>query len=198
MDIYHIRKDGTPGVCNSEIGKCSLGDISQHYSSLDQAEKAAQLQLAQEFGSFLAYDKDIDNLELEEIEEIMEDMAFDEVEYYLDMLETELPEISERAKRAALFDIAMEDEFYRDAEERGIGIDPANTIDSYNAIALKSTRDYDTMDSETYDKLVKYARWAKENMDKEIADRHKKNFDLLEDSEFNEYKSLHRILKDIL
>ena len=71
-------------------------------------------------------------------------------------------------------------------------------MDSYSPLALKATRDYDTMDSETYDKLIKYARWAKENMDKEIADRHKKSFDLLEDSEFNEYKSLHRILENIL
>lgn len=47
---YHIRKDGTPGVCHAQKGNCPLGGDSEHYSTASEAEQAAQERLEQEYG----------------------------------------------------------------------------------------------------------------------------------------------------
>lgn len=37
---YHVKKDGTPGVCHA-LFKCPLGDESQHFSTLEEAQEYA-------------------------------------------------------------------------------------------------------------------------------------------------------------
>lgn len=41
MTIYHMKKDGTPGICNAEPGNCPLGGNENHVeaSSLEQAQQ---------------------------------------------------------------------------------------------------------------------------------------------------------------
>lgn len=41
MAKYHVKKDGTPGVCRAEEGNCPLGDSSQHFSSKEEAQDYA-------------------------------------------------------------------------------------------------------------------------------------------------------------
>ena len=38
MAKYHVKKDGTPGVCHAQEGNCLLGDSSQHFSSKAEAQ----------------------------------------------------------------------------------------------------------------------------------------------------------------
>ena len=37
---YHVKKDGTPGVCHA-LFRCPLGDESQHFSTLEEAQEYA-------------------------------------------------------------------------------------------------------------------------------------------------------------
>lgn len=44
MAKYHIKRDGTPGVCHAEKGKCPLGGVSgleNHYNTRAEAQAAA-------------------------------------------------------------------------------------------------------------------------------------------------------------
>jgi hypothetical protein len=41
MAKYHVKKDGTPGVCRAQEGNCPLGDTSQHFSSKEEAQDYA-------------------------------------------------------------------------------------------------------------------------------------------------------------
>ena len=38
MAKYHVKKDGTPGLCKAQEGNCPLGDSSQHFSSKSEAQ----------------------------------------------------------------------------------------------------------------------------------------------------------------
>ena len=35
---YHIKKDGTPGICRAKSGNCPYGDLSEHFSSREDAQ----------------------------------------------------------------------------------------------------------------------------------------------------------------
>lgn len=39
MAKYHIKKDGTPGVCTAQEGACPLGSTSEHFSSPEEAQR---------------------------------------------------------------------------------------------------------------------------------------------------------------
>ena len=41
MAKYHVKKDGTPGICHAQDGNCPLGDSSQHFSSVQEAQEYA-------------------------------------------------------------------------------------------------------------------------------------------------------------
>ena len=41
MAKYHVKKDGTPGVCHAQEGNCPLGDLSKHFSSKAEAQEYA-------------------------------------------------------------------------------------------------------------------------------------------------------------
>ena len=41
MAKYHVKKDGTPGLCKAQEGNCPLGDSSQHFSSKAEAQEYA-------------------------------------------------------------------------------------------------------------------------------------------------------------
>ena len=41
MAKYHVKKDGTPGVCHAQEGNCPSGDSSQHFSSKVEAQDYA-------------------------------------------------------------------------------------------------------------------------------------------------------------
>ena len=44
MAKYHIKKNGTPGVCHAQEGNCPLGGVKQHYNSLEEANNAPLLE----------------------------------------------------------------------------------------------------------------------------------------------------------
>lgn len=50
MTKYHIKKDGTPGVCRAKNGNCPLGGSESHYDSMEDAQAAAQEKMENEFG----------------------------------------------------------------------------------------------------------------------------------------------------
>ena len=41
MAKYHVKKDGTPGLCKAQEGNCPLGDSSQHFSTIQDAQDYA-------------------------------------------------------------------------------------------------------------------------------------------------------------
>lgn len=41
MAKYHIKKDGTPGVCRAQDGKCPLGSNDEHFSTKEEAQNYA-------------------------------------------------------------------------------------------------------------------------------------------------------------
>lgn len=43
MSKYHIRKDGTPGVCNAQKGNCPFGESAPHFESIEAAQQFADL-----------------------------------------------------------------------------------------------------------------------------------------------------------
>ena len=51
MKRYHIKKDGTPGECHAQFGKCPLGGANEHYPSMESAQAAADLQHMEEFAA---------------------------------------------------------------------------------------------------------------------------------------------------
>lgn len=38
MSKYHIKKDGSPGVCKA-THNCPLGDANEHYNSVEEAQQ---------------------------------------------------------------------------------------------------------------------------------------------------------------
>lgn len=50
MAKYHIKKDGTPGVCHAKNGNCPLGSSSEHFSSPEEAQQHAQAILESRYG----------------------------------------------------------------------------------------------------------------------------------------------------
>ncbi len=49
MEKYHIKKDGTPGVCHAK-GSCPLGGPESHFDTASQAATVAQERLENEYG----------------------------------------------------------------------------------------------------------------------------------------------------
>ena len=41
MAKYHIKKDGTPGVCRAQNGKCPFGGESEHFPTKEEAQNYA-------------------------------------------------------------------------------------------------------------------------------------------------------------
>lgn len=50
MAKYHIKKDGTPGLCRAKEGNCPLEGSESHFDSMEAAYTAAQDRLEAEFG----------------------------------------------------------------------------------------------------------------------------------------------------
>lgn len=47
---YHIKKDGTPGVCHAKNGNCPLGGPQSHFETLEGANEEAQSRLEKQYG----------------------------------------------------------------------------------------------------------------------------------------------------
>lgn len=43
MQKYHIKKDGTPGICRAKPGNCPLGGENEHYNSIEEAQQKADI-----------------------------------------------------------------------------------------------------------------------------------------------------------
>lgn len=50
MPKYHVKKDGTPGVCHAKEGNCPLGGSENHFETQEEAYEHGQKQLEKEFG----------------------------------------------------------------------------------------------------------------------------------------------------
>lgn len=49
MTVYHIKRDGTPGVCSAE-GACPLGGADAHFPTEEAAYNEAQRRMEDMFG----------------------------------------------------------------------------------------------------------------------------------------------------
>lgn len=50
MTKYHVKLDGTPGICRAKSGNCPLGGDNEHYLTEAAAQRAAQQEMEKEFG----------------------------------------------------------------------------------------------------------------------------------------------------
>lgn len=50
MTKYHIKADGTPGVCRAKTGNCPLGGEGEHFKTAEEATQAGQEKLSKEMG----------------------------------------------------------------------------------------------------------------------------------------------------
>lgn len=50
MTKYHIKSDGTPGVCRANAGNCPLSSDSEHFDSVESAQKFADEKMGEKFG----------------------------------------------------------------------------------------------------------------------------------------------------
>lgn len=50
MTTYHINGKGVPSICRAVKGRCPFGNSDSHYDSKEEAQKAADKQMEQEFG----------------------------------------------------------------------------------------------------------------------------------------------------
>ena len=41
MAKYHVKKDGTPGICRAQDDNCPLGDTNEHFSNVQDAQEYA-------------------------------------------------------------------------------------------------------------------------------------------------------------
>ena len=41
MAKYHVKKDGTPGICKARLVHCPLGSENKHFSSIEDAQEYA-------------------------------------------------------------------------------------------------------------------------------------------------------------
>lgn len=62
MVKYHIRADGTPGICRARDGNCPLGNNTAHYNNLSEANEASQKLLASQHNMFSNDSNDIDKV----------------------------------------------------------------------------------------------------------------------------------------
>ena len=50
MTKYHINKHGVPAVCMAKPGNCPLGGDELHFSTMEEAEKAVEKEMAEKYG----------------------------------------------------------------------------------------------------------------------------------------------------
>ena len=50
MTTYHIKQNGTPGVCHAKSGNCPLGGTSLHFDTAEQAEHVSQAIMEAKYG----------------------------------------------------------------------------------------------------------------------------------------------------
>lgn len=60
MAKYHIKKDGMPGVCRAQDGKCPLGGNDEHFPTKEEAQNYADkkneaIACQQSFNYFLIF-----------------------------------------------------------------------------------------------------------------------------------------------
>ena len=41
MAKYHVKKDGTPGICKARLVHCPLGSENKHFSTIEDAQEYA-------------------------------------------------------------------------------------------------------------------------------------------------------------
>ena len=65
---YHIAKNGTPAICKAQPGKCPLGNQTEHFDTVEEAQIYAD-ELNQKYKNFFKeFDKKLNKDRLEAIE----------------------------------------------------------------------------------------------------------------------------------
>ena len=78
MTTYHIKQNGTPGVCHAKPGNCPLGGTGIHFDTAEQAEYVSQAIMAARYGQAFYVEsqeesqKENNTKEVEEVEEVKE------------------------------------------------------------------------------------------------------------------------------
>ena len=81
MSKYHVKKDGTPGVCHAQEGNCPLGDSSQHFSSKEEAQDYADK--VNENNSNNVAEKPKKEIKSIQIPSMNQEEVQDEIDYHL-------------------------------------------------------------------------------------------------------------------
>ena len=85
MAKYHVKKDGTPGVCRAQEGNCPLGDSSQHFSSKEEAQDYADK--VNENNANNVTEKPKKEIKSIQIPNMNQEEVQDEIDYHLNRVE---------------------------------------------------------------------------------------------------------------
>ena len=81
---YHIKKDGTPGICRAKNGNCPYGDSSEHFSSKEEAQIYADKLNEVNPNDTIKKQKEIKSIK---ISNFNQEKIHDEIDYHLNRSE---------------------------------------------------------------------------------------------------------------
>ena len=139
MTTYHIKQNGTPGVCHAKTGNCPLGGTSLHFDTAEQAEHVSQAIMEAKYGLGEAIyvesqeesQKENNIKEVEEVEEVEEVKP---MEKYIS--ESELAESKRIMRGRTMYTINQDMEI---VETKTVRCNPS----SYDYNALKRFLEHD-------------------------------------------------------
>ena len=81
---YHIKKDGTPGICRAKNGNCPYGDLSEHFSTKEEAQIYADKLNEVNPNDTIKKQKEIKSIK---ISNFNQEEIHDEIDYHLNRSE---------------------------------------------------------------------------------------------------------------
>ena len=151
MAKYHVKKDGTPGVCRAQEGNCPLGDSSQHFSSKEEAQDYADK--VNEKNANNVTEKTKKEIKSIQIPSMNQEEVQDEIDYHLNREEGRKYESLAYYTHEILNDKSMlgnEDNEFINTLRKEFG-------DKTNKIIQPERRFEDTVSQVLFDKGLRYA-----------------------------------------
>ena len=147
MTTYHIKQNGTPGVCHAKTGNCPLGGTSLHFDTAEQAEHVSQAIMEAKYGlgediyveSQEESQKENNTKEIEEIEEVEEVEEVKPMEKYIS--ESELAESKRIMRGRTMYTINQDMEI---VETETVRCNPSSY--DYNALKLFLEHNRETLE----------------------------------------------------
>ena len=165
MAKYHVKKDGTPGVCRAQEGNCPLGDSSQHFSSKEEAQDYADK--VNENNANNVTEKPKKEIKSIQIPNMNQEEVQDEIDYHLNREEGRQYESLAFYTHEILNDKSMlgnEDNEFINTLRKEFG-------DKTNKIIQPERSFEDTVSQVLFDKVLRYA-YEYDYKDKEERDEY--------------------------